>query len=434
MELTYVQLDHAAIWERLKQVDQEELQEIQDVVHSTEIPKNSGFFPAELSFDSNIPLPYLLRDDDIADELDWNSIVEGILYIGLYEPKHEHIIYYRDFLLALEPELPHILQDRLRDQYAQKQWLYAHDTIQILLFLFPDCNWTLLELCYFYEQKAEEALCEQRFSDCAEAWDLAAVAYQQLLEREDIDARCYLQLGYYYLQCWDYPAAYRAFVSYRELVPLSEQPLRSEMYDWLEKMNFCEILEQNNDQAKAWKMHWEQVFIGLRHALKSEKATSGLSSAAPGNELNFVSVGSKNRWLVPLVDLEALLSVQPDCGFLWYLRGFCMLQGYDVATLSSLSETGEASQAFEKAQALGWSGAFPWQLSYYLGLSYYLEGAYNEAEKYLLGILRHNTEHCASLYWLEKIYEDLEDLRSVQYRAVLNDLAPNFPDLIQSFL
>ena len=383
------------------------------------------------SFAPEISLPYILRTDDVeSDELDWNGIVDGILYIALYEPKHEHIHYYKDFLLSLEPELPYILHDRLRSQYEQRLWTYARDTVNLLLFLLPTETWPLLELCYLYEQEAEEALMEQRFADCRNSWNHAALAYKQLLEREDINAKCYFQLGHYYLQCWDYPAAYRAFVSCQQLALVPEHPLWGQSHNWLQKIALFDMPE-DSESLKVLSLRWAQLMEGFVQSMVAGQDKAG-EQVAEGFAL------AKQLWLVPLEILNELLRENPSSPCLWYLRGFCLLYGHDVATLCSLSEAfGEskgASQAFAKAQELGWSGPLEWQQSYYLGVSYYLEGSYREAERCLLKILERHTEHTATLYWLEKIYSDLEDWRSQQYQALLQALNPAFPDLIQMFI
>ena len=415
MKLIYVQLDREAIISRLSQL--EASRNVKGELQSDDLP-----LPSELPFTAEIPLPYVLRDKPLTEaigELDWNGIVDGILYVALYQPKHEHCVYYKDFLLAMEPELPHVLQDRLREQYDQRLWQDARDTVRILLFLLPTVNWPLLELCYLYEQEAEEALIEQRFADCSNAWNLAALGYKQLLERDDLDAQCYFQLGYYYLQCWNYPAAYQAFVSSQQLALSPEHPLWAKCHSWLQKIYLFELMEPDGKASKALSLCWGRVLEDLQQALKAGEKDAELE---------------KSLWLAPLTRLDDLLRQRLDCGFLWYLRGFCLLYGHDLATLRGLSEVGGASLAFAKAQELGWLGPLPWQLPYYLGLSHYLEGSYSQAERCLLEVLRHNTEHNATLYWLEKIYSDLEDPRSVQYQALLRALNPNFPDLIQSFV
>ncbi len=439
MELIYVELDREAIASRLGELEYESIYELDRAEKSSaqvENPKeelgegtngkSSAVSMFLESFAPEIPLPYILRTDGMAgDELDWNGIVDGILYVALYEPKHEHNSYYKDFLLSLEPELPYILQDRLRSQYEQRLWTYARDTVNLLLFLLPKANWPLLELCYLYEQEAEQALIEQRLADCRDLWKHAALVYKQLLEQEDSNAKCYFQLAYYYLQCWDYPAAYRAFVSCQQLALSPEHPLWAKSHNWLQKLTLFNIAEENSESAKALNLRWAQLMDCLLRAMEGKKLAEGFAL-------------EKELWLASLEILNELLLENPNSSCLWYLRGLCLLYGHDVATLRSLSEafseTKGASQAFAKAQSLGWLGPLEWQQPYYLGVSYYLEGSYHEAKCCLLEVLQRHTEHTAALYWLEKIYSDLEDCRSTQYQTLLQALSPAFPDLIQMFI
>ncbi|MEM9423994.1 MAG: hypothetical protein AAF975_04295, partial [Spirochaetota bacterium] len=139
----------------------------------------------------------------------------------------------------------------------------------------------------------------------------------------------------------------------------------------------------------------------------------------------------RSYWLAPLDELNELLHQRPDCGLLWNLRGLCLLYGYDAFRLPDLNDG--ASRAFFKARERGWRDPLPWQSSYYLGLSYYWENSYSEAEACFLDVLRHDTGHGGALYWLEKIYLDWEDPRYGEYQSLLQNLHPNFPDLIQNF-
>ncbi len=469
MELLYIQLDREAIRERLQHTDEEPSESGAENVENME---NAGGLSFVSQIDPAIPLPYILRQAAAEVEtdtaaLDWDGIVDGILYIALYEPKHEHCSYYKDFLLALEPELPHILQDRLRDQYAQKLWQNARDTVGILLFLLPSANWPLLELSYLYEQEAEQALQEQRFADCRDAWERASLVYKQLLQSDSMDARCYYQLGYYYLQCWNFPAAYEAFISAQQLALSPENPLWGKCHSYLQSLGICEQMQGNDEAAKALQLRWATMYNDLQRALQADKlyeAGGGQSDGSPDNTglktealREFLDIygteataGLKAAlWLTPLADLDELLREHPQSGPLWYLRGLCLLYGSDVASLRDLAaETAtaegdaagaakpgrSASKALSRARELGWRAPLKWQLPYYHGVSRYLEGDYAEAERSFLEVLQRDTGHCASLYWLAKLYGDREDGRSSQYHDLLQALQPEFPDLIQHFL
>ncbi|WGK69235.1 hypothetical protein P0082_12280 [Candidatus Haliotispira prima] len=481
MELIYIELDRQVVAERFGK--------------SGETGEEPDLVSGKLPFDPEIPLPYILRQDsnrsleqhgtedsETASSLDWNSVVDGILYVVLYEPKHEYGNYYRDFLLTLEPELPHILQDRLRDQYEEKLWLHARDTVRILLFLLPGETWPLLELCYLYEQEAENALSEHRFAACNEAWNLAALGYRQLSERDDADAKCYFQVGYYYLQCWNYPAAYQAFVSAQQLMLSPEHPLWGRCHDQLQKIKLFEPPERSRKPRrkslgepeekfgekltekppeKPLSLRWSRILGSLQRALGAERGTrrNGLEpkdgTDETGQEDQWDSfedsedLTGKSLWLRSINELDEMLREQPYSGCLWYIRGLCLLYGSDgvvlrglpISTVPTVGESGDndrasgpACRAFLKAKELGWTATPEWLLPYYLGLSLYLEGLYREAERSFMEVLQHDTQHSATLYWLEKLYSDIQDRRSTQYQALLQTLDPEFPDLIQTFI
>ncbi len=441
MELIYIQLDAGAIADRFDRFDR--LGNLNSHAQEEAVGERSEHTAESLPFNPEIPLPYILRpgaplgdseSPDATEQLDWNGIVDGILYLALYEPRHEQLGYYKDFLLALEPELPYVLQDRLRDQYDERLWLNARDTVRILLFLLPEASWPLLELGYLHEQEAEQALMEQRFAACCESWDLGALAYGRLLERDERDARSSFQLGYYYLQCWNYPAAYQAFVSSQQLALSPEHPLWSKCEHWLQKLSVFESLEQRSEQEqKALSLSWERLLADFRRALRGADEAATDFAAGPVSHC-------RSLWLRPLDELDGLLREQPESGFLWYLRGLCLLYGHDMSILRDLADPAEAgtsgngaSAALGRAEQLSWETPLDWQLPYYLGLSHYLEASYRKAERYFSKVLKKNTEHAATLYWLEKLYAELEDPRSSQYQVLLRELYPDFPDLIQAF-
>ena len=359
-------------------------------------------------WDENLPLPYIAPPQNAKDalnpaafKLEWEGIVNGIFYIALYEPKHEQCRYYRDFLLALEPELPYILRTRLHEQCAQRLWQSASDTARLLQFLLPTAAWPLLELAYIYEQQAEGAMLEQRFADCGEAWNLAALVYEQLLEREEMDARCHYQLGYYYLQRCDYRSASASFSSAQQLAQSAEHPLWGKSQAWLQRIGV-----PDNEL-------WKQIQPLFAQAVQN-------------TNIDDAQKHSRALWHELLAPLEQLLQDQSQPGCVWYLYGFCLLYGGD--------EAARAGGAFLRAQELGWPGALEWQLPYYLGLSNYLEGEYRNAEHSFCTVLQKDPQHAATWYWLERLYAELEDSRSTQYKTLLQTLQPDFPDLIQYFI
>ena len=410
MELTYIELNSQTVTRLIS------LHE--DCTNALNIPKNQEEQPngpLSLNPDFSIPLPYIEpapKEQQAA--LEWEGIVNGVFYIALYEPKHEHYRYYKDFVLALEPELPYILRTRLHEQCEQKLWPHASDTARLLQFLLPAATWPLLELAYIYEQQAEQAMLEHRFTDCGEAWNLAALVYEQLHERDELDARCHYQLGYYYLQRCDYQAASASFAAAQQLALSEEHPLWGKSQGWLRQIGV--LGEKDTHTAGLWKQ--VQAIFECTMNIKSVKTAINIppQRTQPDRAL----------WQELCLALEELLQ-ECELGCIWYMYGFCLL--YE----NRASNEHKISEAFIRARELGWAGVLKWQLPYYLGLSYYLEGQYRNAERSFKAVLQQDPQHTATWYWLKRLYSELEDLRSAKYNQLLQTLRPDFPELIQYF-
>lgn len=343
-------------------------------------------------FDETIPLPYRTESERRSGQevtLDWEKVVEGILHIALSEPKHEHIAYYRSFLLAFEPDLPHLVKAHFKESCELGGWSEAEEKVQWLIFLLPGSLWPLLDQAYLYERRAGEAEILQEPKTAAEYWREAELVYKQLLFEEDLSPAAYFQLGYFYLQRMQFPQALETFLLCEKLTEESEDdPVWRNSQFWIRILYSVERLED-----------WD--FEPLSRSLE------------------------RGDWEAVLEYSESLILNCPESAPFWYLHAVALLRRGFFS---------RAGSAFARSRELGFQSPINWHLPYYLGLSSYLSGEWEGAETHFLEALSGHSEEPVLLYWLSLVYKELgEDRMGSQFEDLVEEFSPGFPDLLKRF-
>ena len=143
---------------------------------------------------------------DVRD-LSWEQIVAGMLKILAYAPEHEDADYYRDFVLAVTPEIITELTETAIMKTRNEDFDLAEEIFLALRGLQPDDQRALVNLALLYEQRADASSRAGNTADADEYEDLAAEMYQELFSAEDTIPEAHLNAGFFHYKRKDYDQA-----------------------------------------------------------------------------------------------------------------------------------------------------------------------------------------------------------------------------------
>lgn len=152
---------------------------------------------------------------DVRD-LSWEQIVAGMLKILAYAPDHEDADYYRDFVLAVTPDLVQQLTTTgiMKTQNGDHE--LAEEIFLALRGLEPAEPRSLVNLALLYEARARteaqrgDTEAEQRYVDSA--FEL----YHDTFELDDVPAEAHLNAGFFYANQQNFDQARAHLAAYIE--------------------------------------------------------------------------------------------------------------------------------------------------------------------------------------------------------------------------
>ncbi len=139
---------------------------------------------------------------DIHD-LAWEQIVAGMLKILAYSPGHDDADYYRQFVLAITPEIIDELTETAVLKSRNEDFSLAEEIFLALRGLQPGDQRALINLALFYDQRAASLRAAE--DDGADEYEQKARGlYDELFEMDDVLAEAHLNAGYFYARQQDY--------------------------------------------------------------------------------------------------------------------------------------------------------------------------------------------------------------------------------------
>ncbi|MGE4454260.1 MAG: tetratricopeptide repeat protein [Sphaerochaeta sp.] len=150
--------------------------------------------------DSSIKIPVQLPDGktqiDNSTEISLELIVSGMLKIIAYNWEHEHASYYRDFVLAVQPDAPQELTLAAIAQEKKGNYPFAEELFLSVIRLAPQSA-SFINLATLYSRMATQD--EKK----GEVWDLYQQkmlnTLQEGLELVGEDAALYSEIGFFHL-------------------------------------------------------------------------------------------------------------------------------------------------------------------------------------------------------------------------------------------
>lgn len=149
-------------------------------------------------------------------ELSWEMIIAGMLKILAFQPDHEDVTYYRDFIRAVKPELTRELTEAAIIKTRNHDYDLAEEIFRALVGLEPDNCRFLLNLALLFEErsgvyaKLDNTELQEQNEEAAFVW------YRRALSLDEIVPEAYLYAGYFFLRQNSFDMARSNFTSYLE--------------------------------------------------------------------------------------------------------------------------------------------------------------------------------------------------------------------------
>lgn len=294
--------------------------------------------------DSSIPLPVEpppgVESTELRD-LSWEMIVSAMLKLFAYQPDHPHLEYFRDFVLAVQPDIVARMTQMGIAKAQNHEYEIAEEIFRSLVNFAPEEENTFVNLAIVFEESAA-ALRDKGDEESAEKRDQSAfIAYRQACRFHPDSARINYNAGHFFLQRNNMQKTREHFQKYlkldhtdsedrrRILTLLKELESRdrydtmfAEAYDFIkmgqeaqgiEKVR--EFIEKNPDVWNAWfLLGWGQRKTGaFEEARDSFRRSIELNDSNPDsfNELAICNL-ELGEFQQARNNLEKALNIEPE--------------------------------------------------------------------------------------------------------------------------
>lgn len=212
-----------------------------------ELVKNIGDFTIDPSI--LIPVEVLPDQDDWdVDDLTWEMIIAAMLKILVYDPKHEHVQYYREFILAANPSVIEDLSKSGILKAESKDFEIAEEIFKAIVSLNPGDIHNMLNLALVYEEHADVYEIGSRTHLVDEYRDLAFSEYKRILPLAPENEHAQFNIGHFYLKQRNYKKASEHFRTYLSIA--TDKKKKEMVHDILQEISSKD--EMDNLFAEAY--------------------------------------------------------------------------------------------------------------------------------------------------------------------------------------
>ncbi len=304
-----------------------------------ELERTIGEFELDPTRKLPVEIPPGQQVDDLTG-LSWEMIVSAMLKILAYQPTHHDADYYREFVLAVRPQLVEELTETGIVKAKNQDYDIAEEIFLALRGLLPGDTRPLLNLALLYEQRAE--LSERREEEAEQdQYDNAAFhTYQELLTHDDAPADAAFNAAFFFLKRRNYNRAHELMQRYRQegdddkklaeaeriVTEIEEENLLDELfkesYDFIRMGKEKEGIEKIRRFLKTHPDVWNAWFLlgwGLRRLSRFQEAGEafeyalkhGGENADTLNELAICRL-EMEHYREALENLQKALKLEPD--------------------------------------------------------------------------------------------------------------------------
>ncbi len=171
----------------------------------------------DFRIDPNIMLPIEFppgKDTLTPDDITWEAIISAMLRILAYNPEHENADYFREFILAVKPDIKDELTEAGILKARNKDFDIAIEIFMALEGLFPDCAITKLNLALVYEDRAYHYTRVEKKELAERYFDLAFSTYKRALTVDPSNPKIHYNFAYFFLKQKNYEKAKEHFELY----------------------------------------------------------------------------------------------------------------------------------------------------------------------------------------------------------------------------
>lgn len=289
-----------------------------DSVYFINIPEDFSLSDKAFHLDTTIPLPVQKKDEDAPGTFDMKSLTEeqilaGLLTIMAYDPKNEHILYYRSILKHARPNLKKELGEAAILKAKNEDFDLAEEIFRALHGFDPEDMTIVLNMALFFDQRADSYR-RSGLHDDADAYDEDAQNYyREALDAEPALPDAFFNAGFFYLKKREYKKAKDAFETYLALT--------------------CDVKDEELGENGIYKKNRAQQVL---NDISNRNMDDDHFKAA----YDLINRGEEEKGLE---EIRNFIEKNPSVWNAWFMLGWGMRK---------LGRFSEAKMAFEKALTL----------------------------------------------------------------------------------
>ena len=289
-----------------------------DSVYFINIPEDFSLSDKAFHLDTTIPLPVQKKDEDAPGTFDMKSLTEeqilaGLLAIMAYDPKNEHILYYRSILKHARPNLKKELGEAAILKAKNEDFDLAEEIFRALHGFDPEDMTIVLNMALFFDQRADSYR-RSGLHDDADAYDEDAQNYyREALDAEPVLPDAFFNAGFFYLKKREYKKAKDVFETYLALT--------------------CDVKDEELGENGIYKKNRAQQVL---NDISNRNMDDDHFKAA----YDLINRGEEEKGLE---EIRNFIEKNPSVWNAWFMLGWGMRK---------LGRFSEAKMAFEKALTL----------------------------------------------------------------------------------
>ncbi|MBQ8678920.1 MAG: tetratricopeptide repeat protein [Treponema sp.] len=289
-----------------------------DSVYFINIPEDFSLSDKAFHLDTTIPLPVQKKDEDAPGTFDMKSLTEeqilaGLLTIMAYDPKNEHILYYRSILKHARPNLKKELGEAAILKAKNEDFDLAEEIFRALHGFDPEDMTIVLNMALFFDQRADSYR-RSGLHDDADAYDEDAQNYyREALDAEPVLPDAFFNAGFFYLKKREYKKAKDVFETYLALT--------------------CDVKDEELGENGIYKKNRAQQVL---NDISNRNMDDDHFKAA----YDLINRGEEEKGLE---EIRNFIEKNPSVWNAWFMLGWGMRK---------LGRFSEAKMAFEKALSL----------------------------------------------------------------------------------
>ncbi len=317
----------------------------------------------EVSMSGAVPLPIQFPEGSVTEDIDFNSIVAGLIKVVAWDPENRNIDYYKQLLLELQPDVVKELNLAAIAQSNKREYEFAEELMLAVNHL-SDAPESYINLAVLYAQMTVDLHRKNRDTEADMYDDKILAILNECREKHPDYAPTYSEISAFHMRHGDVESARDYLAKYTELeqdrkkreeamhtLKSIEKMLSSKdqiMYAYDKMMMGCpdDALEIMDKYIASNEKSWEAFFLrGWAKRVLEDY------SGAQKDLLESIRIDGKNAEVYNELSICARESGDTELAKS-YLQIAVDLDGEDVIYLSNLAFLHLASGEFEESREL----------------------------------------------------------------------------------